>query len=126
MRFHQSRGQDRSSACSTTGKGQAVPIRREHRRFYRSLWWRVLSRDCRARAGHRCEGCGAVDRQPHPVGGWLVVLAACHVHHDRENPSPELRCWCQGCHLRHDGRQYAIGAAKTMRRRKAVADLFGG
>ena len=103
-----------------------MPVRRELRRFYRRPWWRLVSLEVRRRAGHRCEGCGAADRQPHPEGGWLVVLAACHVDHVRANVDrANLRAWCQRCHLRHDGRVHALGAARTMRARRAIADLFG-
>ena len=61
------------------------------------------------RAGHRCEGspkypdCRAVNYEPHPITGSIVVLTIAHFDHDRTNNDyGNLWAWCQKCHNRHD------------------------
>jgi hypothetical protein len=68
-----------------------------------------------ARAGHRCEACGAGQGEPNPVTGSRVVLGAAHLDHWPENVDPgNLRAMCQRCHLRHD-RPHHLTAIKANR-----------
>ena len=68
-----------------------MPIRPEMRARYPSDW-ALRSRFVRfVRAGGRCEWCGAVHGQPHPVTGSLVVLTAAHVHDLRHTVGMRLR-----------------------------------
>jgi len=65
--------------------------------------WKQLSRQCRERAGWRCERCDiahGVERLTYSGGVYPVYLVAAHVHHDRENPNPVLICLCPSCHFR--------------------------
>ncbi len=56
-----------------------------------------------------------------------VVLAACHVNHDRGNCSDNnLAGWCGRCHLRHDRPEHLRQRRLTYLRRRALGDLFDG
>src|SRR3712207_5999709 len=82
------------------------PEARAYRRAQRARYpwnWRQISRSVIARAGYRCEACGAEQGKPNPVSGSKVILGAAHLDHRPENVSPDnLRAWCQRCHLRFD------------------------
>lgn len=58
-----------------------------------------------------------------------VVLTIAHLDHVPENCGepgnrPNLRAWCQRCHLAHDADHHAANAAATRRGRRALGDLF--
>ena len=56
-----------------------------------------------------------------------VVLAAAHLdHHPTKNRLRNLRCLCQGCHLRHDMPRHLAERWVTVRLRYAIGDLFLG
>ena len=81
-----------------------MPIREEMRARYPADW-ALRSRFVRVvRAGNRCEWCGAVNGEPHPVTGSDVVLTAAHVHDHRPEAASllNLAALCQRCHNRHD------------------------
>lgn len=67
--------------------------------------WEALALACKERAGWRCEECGVeqftqlVSRRGKP---YIIYLHAAHVHHDKDNPNPELRALCVACHARYD------------------------
>jgi hypothetical protein len=72
--------------------------------------WRQLARQCKERAGWRCEHCGV----PHGAlrlskAGklYIVYLAAAHLNHDPSNPNALLRALCQRCHMQYDAQQHA-------------------
>jgi hypothetical protein len=57
------------------------------------------------RAGNRCEQCGAMNHEPHPVTGSRVVLTVAHLDHDPENwevADERLKALCQKDHLSYD------------------------
>ncbi len=66
--------------------------------------WRNRSRFIRfIRAKNKCENCGAVNYEPHPITGSKVILTVAHLDHDITNNSFfNLRALCQKCHLRYD------------------------
>ena len=69
--------------------------------------WKARSRFIRTyRARGRCEWCGAINGQPHPVTGSRGVLTTAHVHDRRPEASSllNLAALCQRCHNRHDAR----------------------
>jgi hypothetical protein len=75
-----------------------------YRRHYPQNW-EELSRQCKERAGWKCEHCGAEQyelRTSKRGNPYLVYLAAAHKWHDKHNPDPELIALCQSCHARHD------------------------
>lgn len=82
--------------------------------------WDEMSKACKDRAGWRCQRqqCGAAhgDLRIGLVSGkeYTVVIAACHVNHDPENPDAQLISLCQACHMKLDGLQHA----RTRRRRE--------
>lgn len=67
--------------------------------------WRAMARECKERAGWKCERCGVsqgIKRLSKWTGRlWPVYLQAAHVNHDPENETPELACVCPSCHWRH-------------------------
>lgn len=96
--------------------GGLMPIRPEMRARYPSDW-ALRSRFVRfVRAGGRCEWCGAVHGQPHPVTGSLVVLTAAHVHDHRPEAASllNLAALCQRCHNRHDAEMRRRGRAERL------------
>lgn len=111
-----------------------MPIRPENRSRYPADW-KAISLEVRARAGNRCEGspaypdCRAVNAEPHPATGSKVVLTVAHLDHVPENVGapgdrPNLKAWCQRCHLTYDKEHHATTARATRRARMATADLF--
>jgi hypothetical protein len=102
-----------------------MPIRPENRSRYPSFW-RGLSWVIRnIRAQSRCEWCGAVNYQPHPVTGGKVVLTVAHLVDMRPEAVADLNlaALCQRCHNRHDAAHRRANARAT---RTRTADLFGG
>jgi hypothetical protein len=56
-----------------------------------------------------------------------VVLAAAHLDHDPgNNRHRNLKAFCQRCHLLHDRKEHQRRRRLTLRRRKAIGDLFLG
>lgn len=65
-------------------------------------------------AKHRCEWCGAMNGEPHPVTGSIVVLTVAHLGVDKPDGTPgdktdkmdcrpeNLASLCQRCHLGYD------------------------
>jgi len=85
--------------------------------------WEAISRRIRLeRAQGRCEFCGAVNGEPHPVTGSRVVLTVAHLDHDTTNNTDDnLAALCQRCHLTYDAALHAQHAAETRRRRMVEA-----
>ena len=84
--------------------------------------WKEISKRIRARAGWKCEFCGAENYRAHPRTGSRVVLTVAHLGHDPMNCSEDnLRALCQGCHLRYDARQHAANAARTRGRKRLAS-----
>lgn len=107
-----------------------MPIRPENQARYPKNW-KAISKDCRDRAGNRCQGspafpdCRAENGEPHPVTGSKVVLTTAHLDHTPENCDPEnLRAWCQKCHNTYDAPMRARGIAARNFAKSAVGDLF--
>ena len=81
-----------------------MPIRPEMKARY-PRDWKLRSRFVRLyRARNRCEWCGCLNGQPHPITGSRVVLTVAHIHDDRPEASGlmNLAALCQRCHNRHD------------------------
>lgn len=111
-----------------------MPIRPENKARYPKNW-KFISLEVRERAGWICEGspaypaCRAENAAPHPVTGSKVVLTVAHLDHIPENcgepgDRPNLKAWCQRCHLTYDAGHHAATAARTRRAKSAQADLF--
>ena len=81
--------------------------------------WKEISKRIRARAGGRCEFCGAVNYQAHPVTGSKVILSVAHLDHNPQNCADNnLKALCQRCHLTYDAKYHAKNAATTRHKRK--------
>lgn len=111
-----------------------MPISPENAKRY-PRDWKVISLEVRERAGWRCEGspafptCAAINGEPHPVTASKVVLTTAHLDHVPENVGepgnrPNLRAWCQRCHLTYDAKHHAGNAARTLRAKRASDDLL--
>ena len=84
--------------------------------------WAEISKAQRERAGNKCELCGAVNHQPHPLTKSKVVLT---VHHCEwmlnpllNNAYPNLIALCQRCHNRLDLGKRLRNAAATRARKE--------
>jgi 5-methylcytosine-specific restriction endonuclease McrA len=105
-----------------------MPIRPENRGLYPPDWPEISRRIRQDRAKDRCEGCGAENREPHPVTGAKVVLTVAHLDHNPANCHDDnLRAWCQKCHNSHDApiRREGIRKRRDMASGQLVLDLAG-
>lgn len=111
-----------------------MPIRPENRIRYPKDW-AAISFEVREAAGWKCEGspaypdCRAANGELHPETGSWVVLTIGHLDHTPENNGepgdrPNLRAWCQRCHLTYDAKHHAQTAGATRRKGRAIGDLF--
>lgn len=101
-----------------------MPIRPEMKPRYPSDW-KLRSYFVRfVRARGKCEWCGAVHGEPHPITRSIVVLTTAHVFDDRPEAKSllNLAALCQRCHLRHDAKHHAQTARNN--RRAHTADMF--
>ncbi len=83
--------------------------------------WRQLARQCKERAGWRCEQCGishGMLRFSKAGKLYIVYLAAAHLNHDPRNPNASLRALCQRCHMQYDAAYHAQVRQAHKRRRK--------
>lgn len=86
-----------------------MPIRPEERSRYPKEWPQIREH-IRERAGDKCELCGALNHEPHPVTGSRVVCTTMHLNHIPEDCRDEnLRFACQRCHNSYDAKHRAAG-----------------
>ncbi len=98
-----------------------MPIRPEMRARY-PRDWKLRSRFVRLyRARGKCEWCGAVNGEPHPITGSKVVLTTAHVFDHRPEAASllNLAALCPKCHNAHDAKMRREG-------RKQRAELESG
>jgi len=89
--------------------------------------WKEIRERILARAGNKCEWCGAKNLERHPVTGSRVVLTIAHLDRDKHNwnvADDRLAALCQRCHLNYDREYHLKKAAATRRRRKNNFELF--
>ena len=80
--------------------------------------WKEIRAHILERAGNKCERCGAVNYEPHPITGSKVVLTIAHLDNDTtHNTDDNLEAMCQKCHLAYDRDLHTINAAKTRERK---------
>ena len=91
-----------------------MPIRPENKALYPKNWPEIRER-IRARAGDKCEICGAENHKPNPITGSKVVCTVMHLDHNPENCAEDnLKFGCQKCHNSYDAKH----RAKTRRRNR--------
>lgn len=98
-----------------------MPVSKEYAARYPKDW-KIRSRFVRfVRARNRCEWCGAVNGQQHPVTGSIVVLTTAHVFDDRPEAAGllNLAALCQKCHNGHDMK------ARAQRRKAKLVEQSG-
>lgn len=104
-----------------------MPIRPENKGRYPADW-KTRSRFVRFfRARGRCEWCGAVHGEPHPITGAKVVLTTAHVFDHRPEAASllNLAALCQRCHNRHDAKLRRKGIAERRGREQLKIDFDG-
>ena len=95
---------------------------------YPPAWTRISRLIRTRRARGRCEWCGALNGDPHPVTGSRVVLTVAHLgapfaqagdKHDKLDIRAEnLAALCQRCHLGYDHPDHIRKARATREARK--------
>ena len=88
--------------------------------------WHAFSRRIRfERAQNKCEWCGAVNHEPHPVTGSKVVLTVAHLDgkggvckcEQRTGRkcarAAHVKALCQRCHLTYDAERHKFNARRT-------------
>jgi hypothetical protein len=115
-----------------------MPIRPENRGRYPANW-RDISQRIRQRSGGQCEckgecrsghsgRCQALNRNPHPRTGSIVVLTVAHLDHTPENVADgNLKAMCQACHLSYDADHHRATRARTLAEQATAGmdPLFG-
>ena len=88
--------------------------------------WSLISRLIRfKRAENKCEDCGAVNYEPHPVTGSKVILTVAHLDHDKSNNKfDNLKALCQKCHLAYDLPRHIENRKYGRNHRKQQYKLF--
>jgi hypothetical protein len=112
-------------------KGRCEVCRRPHGRTVLHLgdgrWWDEERRLWRDGQGRRVAAPALAEREG--LRTTNVVLAAAHLDH---NPSRYVRrhrnikALCQRCHLLHDRPEHRRRIRLTLRKRRALGDLFAG
>lgn len=88
--------------------------------------WKLRSRFVRVvRSRGRCEWCGALNGEPHPITGSRVVLTTAHVYDHRPEAASllNLAALCQRCHNGHDALRRQAGIRE--RREALIARTQG-
>jgi hypothetical protein len=124
IRFERAKGR-----CEYCGRPHGQTVRHlgdgrwwdEERHVWRSGKGRPLTRLSIYDDAATAISTGPVIRTTH------VILATAHLDHDpTNNRSRNLKALCQRCHILHDREQHQRQRNLTLRRRRAVGDLFLG
>ncbi|MCJ2049822.1 hypothetical protein [Methylobacterium sp. J-070] len=89
-------------------------------------WWDAAAGHWRDGWGRRIRIGSATDILGRTRRTW-VVLATAHRDHDAaNNAGAKLAAFCQRCHMIHDRPEHQRRQWRTLFRRNAIGDLFGG
>jgi 5-methylcytosine-specific restriction endonuclease McrA len=103
-----------------------VPIHFDERSRYPADWKAISLAIRVGRAKGRCEWCGAVNGQPHPVTGSKVVLTVAHLDHCPEHNEPQnLAALCQRCHNGYDAAKRHSNRKRRQEKRRGQRRLWG-
>jgi len=101
-----------------------MPISKEKMKLYPKNW-KEISKNIIAKAGNKCEFCGAENHKPHPITKSKVILTVAHLDHNPANcDDNNLKALCQRCHLRYDAEQHKINAQITRDKKNKTLKLF--
>ena len=99
-----------------------MPIHPSQKPLYPPDWPQISARIRFDRARARCEWCGAVHNQAHPITGARVILTTAHLDHNpANNADHNLAALCQRCHNTYDAPKRA--ANRNRRARQAAGQL---
>jgi len=112
-------------------QGRCEACGRPHGEIIRHLgdgrWWDEARQTWRDGRGREIPCPAPAEQQP--VRTTKVVLAAAHLDHDPAHCGRRhrnVRALCQRCHLLHDRPEHRRRIRLTLRRRRALGDLFSG
>lgn len=113
-----------------------MPIRPENRGRYPKIWKQMVAA-ARERSGNQCEclgqcgddhggRCAALNGEPHPHTGSIVVLTLAHEHGVplEEESIERMFHACQRCHNRYDAPMRRAGMRARERAIAAIGDMF--
>jgi hypothetical protein len=113
-------------------KGRCQVCGRPHGEIVRHMgdgrWWDEQRQTWRDGRGRKVPS-PALAEDAVPVRATRVVLAAAHLDHDPAHCGyrhRNVRALCQRCHLLHDRPEHRRRIRLTLRRRRALGDLFSG
>ena len=90
-------------------------------------WWDEQASTWRNGKGRALRRLPPLNRLGQPLQSTRVFLACAHVDHDpTRNTARNLKALCQRCHMLHDKAEHKRQRWLTLRRRRAVGDLFSG
>ena len=90
-------------------------------------WWDAQAASWRDGAGKVIRLAAGADDLLKAVRTTRVVLATAHRNHDTaDNTNANLAAFCQRCHMNHDRPEHQRRRWRTLFKRKASGDLFGG
>jgi len=112
-------------------KGCCEHCGRPHGQFVAHLgdgrWWDEVDSAWRDGRGRRLKRSPALPAPLADLPTTLVILACAHIDHDpTNNDGRNLMAFCQRCHLEHDRQDNRRRRWRTLRSRRALADLFLG
>ena len=90
-------------------------------------WWDAEASTWRSGRGRELGSLASPEHWTRQLLTTRVVLACAHLNHDPTDNRPRnLKAFCQRCHILHDRPEHLRQRLLTLRRRKAVGDLFLG
>ena len=112
-------------------QGRCEQCRRPHGGLVHHLgdgrWWDEQASTWRNGRGRALRRLSPPNRLGQPIQSTRVFLACAHVDHDpANNRFRNLKALCQRCHMLHDRGEHRRQRWLTLRRRRAVGDLFSG
>ena len=96
-----------------------MPISKENKSKYPRNWKEISRRIRFDRADNKCEFCGAINYEPHPITKSKVILTVAHLNHNPQDCSEgNLKALCQKCHLNYDKEFHVINMKATLKRKR--------
>lgn len=104
-----------------------MPISKENKSLYPKDWKEISRRIRFDRADNKCEFCGAINYEPHPITKSKVILTVAHLNHNPQDCSEgNLKALCQKCHLNYDKKFHIVNMKATLTKKKLERDKLQG